>query len=65
VDEAEKRARKLLDKVTKLKKRRIPKTRPSASASSGSAKSSPASEGKKSSSSSAPAEEETPKHEEL
>lgn len=70
VDEAEKRARKLLEKVTKLKKRRIPKTRPSSSgsaassSSSGSSKSGAAGEGKKASSS-APTEEETPKHEEL
>lgn len=34
VDDAEKRARKLTEKVNKLKKRRIPKTRPSSSSSS-------------------------------
>ncbi|PWN21849.1 actin-like ATPase domain-containing protein [Microstroma glucosiphilum] len=68
VDEAEKRARKLLDKVTKLKKRRIPKTRPSSSSASSNAasasgsKSSSAGEGKKSV---AATEEETLKHEEL
>lgn len=59
VEEVEKRSKKLADKVGKLKKRRIPKTRPVASGKKGDNKTS------SSGSSTASAADETPKHEEL